>query len=122
MSRIPLPRLTLSESWACLAAFWHWGAARFATTAGGPGQPNLDTPGFEARFWGRISDFLEIEARVGAPIILVEHLVLQSLAVAKVAQHFSTRSSDESDSWDHSSQMSHNSSYFDYLIWGDCAD
>ena len=122
MPRISLPRLNLHESWACLAAFWHWGAARFATTAGGPGQPNLDTPGFEARIWGRTSDYLEIEARIWAPIILVEHSVLQSPAVAKVAQRFITRSSDESDSWDHSSQMSHNSSDFDYLIWGDCAD
>ena len=122
MPRIPLPRLTLHARGSCLAAFWHWRAARFATTAGGPGQPNLDTPGFEARIWGRISDFLEIEARIWAPIIMVEHSVLQSLAVAKVAQHFITRSSDESDSWAYSSQMSHNSSYVDYLIWGDGAD
>ena len=122
MPHLLLPRLTLHESWACLAAFWHWGAARFATTAGGPGQPNLDLPGFDARIWGRISDFLEIEARIWVPIIRVEHAVLQSLAVAKVAQHFITRRSDESDSWDHSSQMSHNSSDFDYLSWGGCAD
>ena len=122
MPRIPLPRLTLHESWACLAAFWHGRSASFATIAGGPGQPNLDTPGVEARSWGRISDVLEIEARIWAPIILVEHSVLHSLAVAKVAQHFITRSSDESDSWEHSSHMSHNSSDVDDLIWGDCAD
>ena len=122
MPRIPLPRLTLHEGWACLAACWHWVAAICATTAGGPGQPNLDTPGFEARSWGRISVFLEIEARIWAPIILVEHSVLQSPAVAKVVQRFITRSSDESDSWDHSSQMTHNSSDFDDLVWGDCAD
>ena len=121
MPHIPLPRLTLHESWICIAAFWHWRAAICTTIAGGPGQPNLDTPGFEARIWGRNSDFLEIEARLWAPIILVEHSVLQSFAVAKVAQHFITRSSDESDRWDHSSQMSHNISDFDYLIFGDCA-